>query len=52
MEIIAGDRVLERILLPIVSYILIIKREKPRRSERPRMSSNTLSLAHAINIYE
>jgi len=41
----AGDGVLERILLPIVKYSLAIKRQKPRREERPRMSDNTLSPA-------
>jgi hypothetical protein len=34
LEAIAGDRVLERILLPIVKYIMIIKRQKP--SEAPK----------------
>ncbi len=49
---IAGDRVLERFLLSIVKYIMIIKRQKP--SEAPKaspkafggMSGNTLSPAH------
>jgi hypothetical protein len=39
-----GDRVFERFFLPIVKYgIIKIKRQKPRREERPRMRSNTLS---------
>jgi hypothetical protein len=34
---------LERILLPMVKYSVEIERQKPRRSERPRMSDNALS---------
>jgi hypothetical protein len=37
------DRVLERIFLPIVMQYVEIKRQKPRREGRPRMSENTLS---------
>jgi hypothetical protein len=41
--LLTGDGVFERILLLIVKYILNIKRQKPRREERPRMSEYTLS---------
>ena len=34
LEAIAGDRVLERILLPIFKFIMLIKRQKP--SEAPK----------------
>jgi hypothetical protein len=34
VEVTAGDRELERILLPIVKYIIIIKRKKPSEARQ------------------
>jgi len=47
----AGERIFERILLPIVDYIVEIKRQKPRREERPGMSANILSPKHILNVH-
>jgi hypothetical protein len=38
-----GERAFERIILPIVIWILNTKRQNPRREERPRMRGNALS---------